>query len=102
MAMRACSDVRQVIAISTVGTPFDAAPATPGVTKLKQNRPVARSCRLVVHNSVGPPSVTPSFGFIVRLLGCGDLLAKYVKSELEASRTTERRTPMQCFAWKWL
>src|SRR5882762_2358206 len=66
IAMRAFSDVRQVIAISTVGTPFDAALATPGVAKLKQNRPVARSCRLVVHDSVGPPSV-PSFGFIVRL-----------------------------------
>src|SRR5712691_4997777 len=74
--MRAFSDVRQVIAISTVGTPLDAAPATPGVARLKQNRPVARSFRLVVHDSVGPRSVTPSFGFIVRLLGYGDLRAK--------------------------
>jgi hypothetical protein len=67
--MRAFSDVRQVIAISTVGTPFDAALATPGVAKLKQNRAVARSFRLVVHDSVGPDSVTPNVGFIVRLLG---------------------------------
>jgi hypothetical protein len=100
MAMRAFSDVRQVIAISTVGTPLDAALATPGVARLKQNRPVARSFRLVVHDSVGPPSVTPSFGFIVRLLGYGDLLAKCMKPETEASRTTERRTLMQWFAWK--
>jgi hypothetical protein len=99
MAMRAFSDVRQVIAISTVGTPpLDAALATPGVARLKQNRPVARSFRLVVHDrfeppSVGPPSVTPSFGFIVRLLGYGDLLAKGMNPEMEASRTTQRRTP---------
>jgi hypothetical protein len=82
MAMRAFSDVRQVIAISTVGTPFDAALATPGVARLKQNRlkqnrPVARSFRLVIPDSVGPAGVTPSFGFIVRLLGYGDLLAKH-------------------------
>jgi hypothetical protein len=100
MAMRAFSDVRQVIAISTVGTPLDAALATTGVARLKQNRPVARSFRLVVHDSVGPPSVTPSFGFIVRLLGYGDLLAKCMKPEMEALRTTERRTPMRWFAWK--
>jgi hypothetical protein len=105
MAMRAFSDVRQVIAISTVGTAFDAALATPGVARLKQNRPVARSFRLVVHDrfeppSVGPPSVTPSFGFIVRLLGYGDLLAKGMNPEMEASRTTQRRTPTQWFAWK--
>jgi hypothetical protein len=55
---------------------------------------------LVVHDSVGPPSVTPSFGFIVRLLGYGDLHAKCMNPEMEASRTTERRTPMQWFAWK--
>ena len=79
--MRAFSDVRQVIAISTVGAPLEAALATPGVARLKQNRPVARRFRLVLHDSVWPPSVTPSFGFIVRLLGYGDLLAKCMKSE---------------------
>src|SRR5262245_1615622 len=98
--MRALSDVRQVIAISTVGTPLDAALATPGGARLKQNSPVTRSFRLVVHGSVGPPSITPSFGFIVRLLGYRDLLAKCMKPEMEASRTTERRTPMQWLAWK--
>src|SRR4051794_496784 len=98
--MRAFSDVRQVIAISTVGTPIEAALATPGVARLKQNRPVARSFPLVVHDSVGPPSVTPSFGFIVRLLGYGDLLAKCMNPEMEASRAAERRTPIQSFAWK--
>src|SRR5262250_1897528 len=77
--MRVLSDVRQVVAISAVGTPFDAALATPGVARLKKNRPVGRSFRLVVHDSVGPPSVTPGFGFIVRLLGYGDLLAKCLK-----------------------
>src|SRR5262245_24692649 len=70
IAMRALSDVRQVVAISTVGTPLDAALATPGVARLKQNRPVARSFRLLVH-----ASVAPNFDFIVRLLGYGDLLA---------------------------
>src|SRR6266850_7516334 len=74
--MRAFSDVRQVIAISTVGTPLDSALATPGVARLKQNIAVARSFRLVVHDSVGVPSATRNFGFIVRLLGFGDLLAK--------------------------
>jgi hypothetical protein len=98
--MRAFSDVRQVIAISTVATPLAAALATPGVARLKQNRQVARSFRLVVHDSVGPPSVTPSFGFIVRLLGYGDLLAKCMNPEMEAARTTERRTPTPWFAWK--
>jgi len=102
MAMRAFSDVRQVIAISTLGTPLDAALATLGVARLKQNRPAARSFRLVVHDSVGPPSVTPSFGFIVCLLGYGDLLAKCMKPEMEALRTTERRAPMRWFAWKSL
>jgi hypothetical protein len=100
MAMRAFSDVRQVIAISTLGTPLDAALATLGVARLKQNRPAARSFRLVVHDSVGPPSVTPSFGFIVRLLGYGDLHAKWMNPEMEASRATERRTPVEWFAWK--
>src|SRR5262249_32885361 len=61
--------------------------------RLKQNRPVTRSLRLVVHVSIGPPSVTPNFDFIVRLLGYGDLLARWAKSEMEASRTTERLTP---------
>ena len=98
--MRAFSDVRQVIAISTVGTPLDAALATPGVARLKQNRPVARSFRLVVHDGVWSPTVTLSFGFIVLLLGYGNLLAKCMKPELEAARTTERRTPTQWFAWK--
>src|SRR5215470_2487050 len=93
IAMRAFSDVRQVVAISAVGTPLDAALARPGVARLKQNRPVAKSFRLIVHASIGPPSVTPSFGFIVLLLGYGDVLAKCVKSEMEASRTSERRTP---------
>jgi hypothetical protein len=96
--MRAFSDVRQVIAISTVGTPLDAALATPGVARLKQNRPVARSFRLVVHDSIGPASVTPNVGLIVRLLGCGDLLAKCVKS----GGIAYDRTPMQWFAWKAL
>src|SRR5262245_29223543 len=91
IAMRAFSDVRQVNVISTVGTLLDAALATPGVARLKQNSPVARSLRLVVHDSVGPPAATPSFGFIVRLLGYRDLLAKCMKPEIEASRTTERR-----------
>jgi|SRR3954451_15737843 len=100
--MRAFSDVRQVIAISTVGTPPDSALPTPGVARLKQNIAVARSFRLVVHDSVGPPSVTPSFGFINRLLGYGDLHAKCMNPETEASRATERRTPMQWFAWKSL
>jgi hypothetical protein len=101
MATRAFSDVRQVVAISVVGTPFDSALATPGVARLKQNT-VARSLRLAVHDSVGHPSVTRNFGFIVRLLGFSDLLAKCVKSEMEASRTTKRRTPIQWFAWKTL
>ena len=74
--------------------------ATPGVARLKQNRPVARSFRLVVHDGVGSASVTLSFGFIVRLLGYGNLLAKCMKPEMEAARTTERRTPTQWFAWK--
>src|SRR5262245_10657869 len=86
IAMRAFSDVRQVVAISVVGTPLDAALATPGVARLKQNRPVARSFRLLVH-----ASVAPNFDFIVRLLGYGDLSLKCVKSAMEASRTTERR-----------
>jgi hypothetical protein len=84
--MRAFSDVRQVIAISTVGTPLDSALATPGVARLKQNRPVARRVRLVVHASIWPPGVTSNFDFIVRLLGYGDLLGKCVRSEMEASR----------------
>src|SRR5882672_11563554 len=100
--MRAFSDVRQVIAISTVGTPLDSALATPGVARLKQNIAVARSFRLVVHDSVGFPGATRNFGFIVRLLGFGDLLAKCMNPEMEASRTTKRRTPMQWFAWKSL
>src|SRR5215475_6087757 len=90
MAMRAFSDVRQVVAISAVGTPFDSARATPGVARLKQNRAVARSFRLVVLDSVETPRATPNFGFIFRLLGFDDLLAKCVKSEMEASRTIER------------
>src|SRR5215471_15026692 len=69
MATRAFSDVRQVVAISAVGTPFDAALAMPGVARLKQNRPVARSFRLVVHAGIWPPGVTPNCDFIVRLLG---------------------------------
>src|SRR5215510_16355333 len=89
--MRVFSDVRQVVAISAVGTLLDAAVATPGIVRLKQNSPLARSFRLVVRDNIGPASVTPNVGFIVRLLGYGDLLAKCVKSELEASRTTERR-----------
>src|SRR5215510_7834048 len=101
MATRAFSDVRQVVAISVVGTPFDSALATPGVARLKQNT-VARSLRLAVHDSVGHPNVTRNFGFIVRLLGFSDLLAKCVTSEMEASRTTKRRTPIQWFAWKTL
>src|SRR5262245_14968562 len=68
IAMRAFTDVRHVVAMSAVGTPFDAALATPGVARLKQNRPVARSLRLVVHASIGLPGVTPNFDFIVRLL----------------------------------
>jgi len=91
IAMRALTDVRQVVAMSAVGTPFDAALAMLGVARLKQNRPVARSSRLVGHASIGPFSVTPDFDFIVRLLGYGDLLGKCVKSEVEASRND--RTP---------
>jgi hypothetical protein len=100
ISTRAFADVWQVIAISTVATPLAAALATAGVARLKQNRPVARSFRLVVHDGVGSPSVTLSFGFIVRLLGYGNLLAKCMKPEMEAARTTERRTPTQWFAWK--
>jgi hypothetical protein len=98
MAMRAFSDVRQVVAISTVGTPLDSALATPGVARLKQNIAVARSFRSVVHDSVGFPGATRNFGFIVRLLGFGDLLAKCMKPEMEAFAYD--RTPMQWFAWK--
>src|SRR5689334_6628177 len=90
--MRAFTDVRQVVAMLAVGTPFDAALATPGVAKLKQSRPAARSFRLVVHASIGPPGVTPDFDFIVRLLGYGDLLlGKCVKSEMEPSRNDRIR-----------
>src|SRR5262245_33733582 len=99
--MRAFIDVRQVVAMSAVGTLSDAALATPGVARLKQNRPVARSFRLVVHASIGPPSVTPDFDFIVRLLGYGGLLGKCGKSEMEAShdvRTRRRNvSPGSCF-----
>src|SRR5262245_5611273 len=89
--MRAFTDVRQVVAMSAVGTPFDAALATPGVARLKQNRPVARSFRLVVHASIGAPGVTPDFDFIVRLLGYGKPPRQVLKSEMEASRND--RTP---------
>src|SRR5215467_6790331 len=66
IAMRAFSDVRQVVAISAVGGPLDAALATPGIVRFKQSRLVAKSFRLIVHASIGPPSVTPDFDFIAR------------------------------------
>src|SRR5215470_14375299 len=63
--MRAFSDVRQVVAMSAVGTSFGAALATPGVARLRQNRPVAKSFRLLAHAGIGSPRVTPNFDFIV-------------------------------------
>src|SRR5262245_21360249 len=79
MLVMAFSDVRQVVAISTVGTLADAALAISGVATIRQNRLVARSFPVVVHDSDGDTagfsSLALTIGFIVRLLVCGDLLA---------------------------
>src|SRR5262245_12299076 len=72
MLVMAFSDVRQVVAISTVGTLADAALATLGAATIRQNRPVASSFPVVVQDSdgdiVGFSSVAFRIGFIVRLL----------------------------------
>src|SRR5215510_12719576 len=75
MLVMAFSDVRQVVAISTVGTLADAALATPGPATIRQNRLVARSFPFVVHDTAGFSSATSTVGFIVLLLVYGDLLA---------------------------
>src|SRR5262247_2881270 len=56
MLVMAFSDVRQVVAISTVGTLADAALAMSGVAMIRQNRLVARSFPVVVHDAVGDPA----------------------------------------------
>src|SRR5262245_42583500 len=68
MLVMAFSDVRQVVAISTVGTPADWALATPALATIRQNRLVARSLPLVVHDIAGSSSATLAFGLIIGLL----------------------------------